>query len=241
MRLMRGGQSKAGGTRGAAHRAAHRAALGEDGSLRLALDDREERLPWLQGEEGEGDEQADGVDSGRIVAFTLALLVVLAVLAGVGWWLWQGGMAAPEADGSIIAAPQGPYKMRAADTGGNEVAGTGATSFEVGEGLNLPGRIADEPAPVAAAAGESEAAGAEVAGGVGVQIGAYPTREAAQAGWQQLHARLEPLHGRSHRIVEGTSDSAPVFRLQVVAPGMAAAQDLCRSLRTVGGDCQVKP
>jgi hypothetical protein len=76
--------------------------------------------------------------------------------------------------------------------------------------------------------------------GVGVQIGAYPTREAAQAGWLQLSTRLEPLRGRGHRILEGTADSGTIFRLQVVTESDVAARQLCATLRQAGGDCQVK-
>ena len=238
MRLMGGGE---GGARGAAHRAA----VAKDGSLLLALEDGEERLPWLGGEDEDEDEEAP-VDGSRVAAFALGLLLVLAVLAGAAFWLWQERNAAPPADGSIIEAPEGPYKVRPSGRGAAVVAGTGSASFKVGEGESVEGRIASEPVPVVsteAGEGEDEDMGAGEApdlSGVGVQIGAYPTREAAQAGWQQLHQRLEPLHGHSHRILEGTSDSAPVFRLQAVTPSLTAAQDLCRSLREVGGDCQVK-
>ncbi len=230
---------------------AHRAEVAEDGSLRLALEEGAERLPWLQGEEDEEDE-VPGPEAGRILAFALGLLLVLAVLAGGGWWLWQEhANAVAAADGSIIAAPAGPYKMRPADAGGQEVAGTGATSFQVAEGRQVEGRIASEPTDTAGSMVPAAVSGAPVAsgagagvgasyGGFGVQIGAYPTREAALAGWQQMSTRLPPLGGRTHRILEGTSDSAPVFRLQVVAAGLAEARDLCRQLRAAGGDCQVK-
>ena len=76
--------------------------------------------------------------------------------------------------------------------------------------------------------------------GVGVQIGAYPTKEAAQAGWSQLSGRMEVLRGRSHRIMEGAADSGTIFRLQVVTESEAAARQLCATLRQSGGDCQVK-
>ena len=76
--------------------------------------------------------------------------------------------------------------------------------------------------------------------GIGVQVGAYSSRAAAEAGWQQLTARLEPLHGHSHRILEGTADSGTVFRLQAVAGSAEEADTLCRAIKASGGDCQVK-
>ncbi len=73
-----------------------------------------------------------------------------------------------------------------------------------------------------------------------MQVGAYSSREAAEAGWTALTARLAPLEGRSHRVVEGRADSGRIFRLQAVAGSAAEADALCRSLRAAGGDCQVK-
>jgi hypothetical protein len=76
--------------------------------------------------------------------------------------------------------------------------------------------------------------------GIGVQVGAYSTRAAAEAGWTQLSGRIEPLQGRSHRVVEGTADSGTIYRLQAVAGTVAEADALCRSIKASGGDCQVK-
>jgi len=235
MRLMGGGQDRT-----------HRAAVDDDGSLRLALEPGDERLPWLEGEE-EDDEPE--FDRGRIMAVAFALLLFLLVLVGVAWWLWAGrGAQELAADGSVIEAPDGPYKVRPRNAGGREVLGTGDTSFAVAEGVRVEGQVASNapPPPPPAAAGAAEPATGEAATGgaqvpgVGVQIGAYPTREAAQAGWSQMSSRLELLRGRGHRILEGRVDSGPVFRLQVVAESEGAARQLCAMLRQEGGDCQVK-
>src|SRR5690606_40020966 len=70
----------------------------------LELDD-DERLPWLESADDEGDEQ--GVDAGRIVGFVLIALLVLAVLLGGGWYLLKGrGNPELVADGSTIEAPE---------------------------------------------------------------------------------------------------------------------------------------
>jgi len=198
----------------------------EDGTLRLALED--EQHPWLDGDE---DEDA-GVDTARVARAGLATLVVLLALGLAGWWLLVGpGDAAPEADGSLIEAPAGPYKVRPADPGGRTVEGTGDTSFQVAEGRAVEGRIDRTRAVVAAPPAE---------GLVGVQIGAYPTKEAAQASWQQMAVRLEVLQGRTHRVVEGRADSGVVWWLQVVTGSAPEARDFCAALRREGGDCQVK-
>jgi hypothetical protein len=73
-----------------------------------------------------------------------------------------------------------------------------------------------------------------------VQVGAYASRAAAEAGWATLTARIGALHGRSHRIVQGTVDGSTVYRLQAVAGTVDDANALCRAIKSEGGDCQVK-
>lgn len=204
----------------------------EDGTLRLALED--EQHPWLDGDE---DEDA-GLDTARIARAGIATLVVLLALSLAGWWLLVGpGEAAPEADGSLIEAPAGPYKVRPPERGGRTVEGTGDTSFQVAEGRTVEARIDRTRVPVTPA---SATATPQPTGLVGVQIGAFPTKEAAEAGWQQMVVRLQILQGRSHRVVEGRADSDVIWWLQVVAGSVPEARDLCTALRREGGDCQVK-
>ena len=78
------------------------------------------------------------------------------------------------------------------------------------------------------------------ASGVGVQVGAYSSRDAAEAGWSTLSGRIPALQGRNHRVVQGTADSGTIYRLQAVAGTVAEAETLCRSIKSQGGDCQVK-
>jgi len=227
----------------------------------LTLTGEEDALPWLAGGEEYEDEQGGGTDY-RILAFALLALVLL---GGILWGAKSffdgqtGGSGAAVADGSTIAAPPGDYKERPADPGGQDVAGTGDVAYEVGEGVTREGRVGTPPAGAAAqpsidigpnAAGSAAAPGAvatrapstaaAAAGGVGVQVGAYQSRESAETGWQQLAGRFSALQGVNHRIVEGTIDSGTIYRLQAVAANGAAADALCRSIRGAGGDCQVK-
>jgi hypothetical protein len=209
----------------------------------LALADGEERLPWL---ESDDDDEQPGVDTGRLVAFAAVGLLAVVLAVGALWWFTRDSTDEElVADGSTIEAPDEPYRTRPADPGGTEVAGTGDTSFEVAEGETVEGHIAgsgDSPAPsIDRDQGDAPAAAPSAAsGGVGVQVGAYSSRAAAETGWSQLSGRIDALQGRSHRIVQGTADSGTIFRLQAVASTGAEADTLCRSIRADGGDCQVK-
>lgn len=202
-----------------------------------------ERLPWL---ESDDEDEESPIDTSRIVAFAVAGLVVLGIVAGALWWtLGKPAEQRLVADGSIIEAPDEPYRMRPEDPGGMQVAGTGDTSFEVAEGRRVDARIAaiEPPASIDvehAGEGEAEPAPAPAPVGIGVQVGAYSTRTQAEAGWSTLVSRMEPLQGRSHRVVEGMTDSGRVFRLQAVAGDLADANALCSAIKAAGGDCQVK-
>lgn len=203
----------------------------------LTFADEDERLPWLEAD----DDYDDGaVPAARMVAFVLGSLVLLALIIGGGYWLLRGGPdEAMVADGSTIEAPDGPYKQRPDDPGGATAPGTGDTSFEVAEGRSAGSRVATDNA-AARPSIDTEQQGAAGSGGVGVQVGAYSTRASAEQGWQQLAGRHEALSGVNHRVLEGTVDGSPIFRLQAVASSSASARDLCASLRASGADCQVK-
>ena len=75
---------------------------------------------------------------------------------------------------------------------------------------------------------------------LGVQVGAYSSREAAETGWSTLSARIESLQGRNHRVLQGTADSGTIYRLQALAGTASEAETLCRTIKSQGGDCQVK-
>lgn len=210
---------------------------------RLALSDDDERLPWL--ESGDFDAEESRWDSGRLFGFALLALLVLAAAAAGYWWYssreTSGGL---QPVGTTIAAPEGPYKVRPADPGGKTFEGTGDTSFAVGEGQGKEGRLAAKPAaapsPEAVASDAPPVAAAPQASSVGVQVGAYASNAAAQAGWQTLLRQTDKLAGISHRIVEGQADIGKVYRLQAVTGDLASAKGLCAALKADGVACTVK-
>ena len=206
----------------------------------LAFAHEDERLPWLEADDDAGEA---GVDTGRVVAFVIGALVLLGLVIGALWWFFRDHSdTAVVADGSTIAAPAGPYKPRPTDPGGAEAVGTGNTSFAVAEGRGPDGRVVtrDEAARPSIDREQASGSATPAAASVGVQVGAYSSRDRAEAGWSTLSTRYPALDGVSHRIVEGTVDGSPIFRLQAVAGDVKAAQALCSAVQSQGGDCQVK-
>lgn len=225
--------------------------LPDDGELDLADTDS---LPWLESDEE--DEDAGGLDVMQIVGFVALLLAVLGAVVG-GVWFVSNRVAGQEAvaDGSVIAAPEGPIKQRPDDPGGKEFAGTGNVAPVVGEGGSRPATVAEAPmpplpgaSPVATpSAGATKAVPATTptptappVAGTGVQLAAYGTRARAEEGWTQVSRRTEALKGVKYRIVEGKVDIGTVYRLQAVAGSRAEADRLCAALKADGVDCQVK-
>ena len=234
--------------------------LGRDeGELDLADTDS---LPWLESDEQ--DDDAGGLDTGQILAFLAGLVLLLGAVVG-GVWYVSNRAAGGEvvADGSIIAAPEGPIKERPEEAGGKEFAGTGSVAPIVGEGGSRPAVVAEKPvtpplpgapalpgakpsptpAPTAAAGTKAPAPAptpAPVAEGVGVQLAAYGTRARAEEGWTQISRRTPLLSGVKYRVVEGKVDIGTVYRLQAVTGSRAEADRLCAALKTDGLDCQVK-
>ena len=217
----------------------------------LELADDEESLPWLDSDYD--DEEEGGYDTGRLIGVAMFGLLFIA-LGFAGYWLYsnRGGDSAQLADGSTIEAPAGPIKERPEDAGGRIFEGTGNVAPAVGEGQTREGRLADgkiaRPSIAAAGSraddgdsgqpGESAAAGE---GGVGVQVGAYNSREGAETGWATLNRQTDKLAGVRHRVVTGQVDGTTVYRLQAVPGDLAAARALCTALKADGLACQVKP
>jgi len=74
-----------------------------------------------------------------------------------------------------------------------------------------------------------------------VQVGAFSSRDAAEAGWTKLGSQAGgALSGVSHRVIAGNADNGTIYRLQAVAPDAAAANALCGKLKSAGISCQVK-
>ena len=220
----------------------------------LALENPEERLPWLESDDD--GEDAAGFDTGRLIGLGLLLLIARVLVVGAVWFIANRGLSnEPAPDGSLIAAPETPYKERPANPGGKTFAGTGDTSYAVGAGKEVQGKLATAaPTPPAAVAlatptatasaqpapSPSPAAEAGLPPGTAVQVGAYSTRADAEAGWRRLNGQTDALSGVSHRIIMGRADIGTVYRLQAAGGSKAGAVALCERLKSAGIACQVK-
>jgi hypothetical protein len=207
----------------------------------LALNDEDEKLPWLESSDDEEfeEEASDWGQTARLAI--LAVLALGAIVGGIYWATHRNPDPALMADGTVVPADDKPYKEAPKDPGGKTFDGTGDTSFAVSEGQTRPGQIAGAPAPAPAVAKPGAAPAAPAAGGVGVQVGAFSSKDKAEAAWTQLGSKAGgTLSGVTHRVVQGTAEAGTVYRLQAVAPDAAAAQALCGKLKAAGISCQVK-
>lgn len=228
----------------------------DDSDAALGLADTD-NLPWLESDED--DEDAGGLDAGQIMLFAAGMVALLAAVVGGVWYVSNtAGGGELVADGSVIAAPEGPIKQRPDNPGGKEFAGTGNVAPVVGEGGSRPAVVADaglpplpgDPAKPAAAPTAAatkpvpvtapSAAAAPATGGVGVQLAAYGTRARAEQGWTDAQKRTAALSGVKYRVVEGKVDIGTVYRLQAVVGSRAEAEQLCAALKSDGVDCQIK-
>jgi SPOR domain len=216
---------------------------------RLALEDEEERLPWLESPDDEDYSDYEGGDNTRMLGFFVMGLIALGVLVGAIWWAsHRNADPALVADGSTVPAPPGPYKEAPKDPGGKTFDGTGDSSFAVSEGQTRPAQLGGStpsatPSPVTTTIKPVPAMPAPTAasGGVGVQVGAFSSKALAEAGWAKLVNQAGgALSGLSHRVIEGKADNGTIFRLQAVAGDTATAQTLCGKLKAAGIACQVK-
>jgi hypothetical protein len=236
----------------------------DDQPEQLDLVDEDASLPWLEGDD-DFEEEAGG--GSFLMLAVLALGALALIIGGIWWFTRERGDSEMVADGSLIEAPDAPYKEKPEDPGGKTFEGTGDTSYAVSEGEMRQVQLGDgnetpkpgfeavnapaaAPAPAAKApaapskaatpAASAPASSASASTGPGVQVGAYSSRSAAEAGWTRLTGAHSSLSGMKYRVVEGKADIGTVYRLQALPGDAAAARSLCAKLKAAGQDCAVK-
>jgi hypothetical protein len=214
----------------------------------------EDRLPWLEAVE----EEERGPSPGKLIAAVLVGLVAIGII--VGGLFWLGNRASGGGGEELIASP-GDYKMPAPEPGGMKVDNEGTSQVKAAEGteqtasvnpnarpeapVNQPAQPA--PQPPAAAPKQSQAQPqaqrpapqqpapqqARLTGPT-IQVGAYPSAEAANSEWARLSQRYPYLRSLQHGVMVHQRGGQTFYRLRA-AGGEAPA--VCRRLRAAGQPC----
>jgi hypothetical protein len=216
----------------------------------------EDRLPWLEAVESEDD--GEGVSSGKLIAFMLAGLAAIGLVVGGVWWL-RNQEAEPQGDGTLIAAPQGDYKVKPEAPGGMKVEGQGDSAFAASEGAEANGKVdtmaqpeapvaVQKPAPIAAkpaiAAKRAVTTPMPPSGGklvppapsgTLIQLGAYNSEAIANNAWRVLVAKTPALANLPKSVVTATVGGKTYYRLRANAGSPANAAALCGQV----GNCMV--
>ncbi len=224
--------------------------------------DEDDRLPWLEAVEEEGE---TGPSALKLI---VAVLIGLAAIGGiVGGIFWLGNRDSAENRGpETIAAPEGPYKVKPDSPGGMKVEGQGATAFDAAQGgtpnasidtdavpeapvtaqPGAPAPAAKEPpllkapppsnAPAPRAATPAAPPPAAPAAGPGgtIQLGAFPNAATAEKAWKALSGRFAYLAPLSHSVVSANVNGRTYYRLRATGPGAAA---ICGRLKVAGEQC----
>jgi hypothetical protein len=117
-----------------------------------------DRLPWLEPVE---DDRARRGGAGKLIATLLVVLLIVGLVAGGVLWLRAGGKGA--GSGELIAAPQGPYKVKPDQPGGMKVEGEGETAFAASDGRETDAAIDLSAIPETPVAGAGSVTSADAA------------------------------------------------------------------------------
>ena len=224
--------------------------------IRADAADNDDRLPWLEAVDEEDERSGPSVLK-LIVAVLIGLAAIGGIVGGIFWLMNRDDAPAAGADGELIAAPDGDYKVRPDDPGGMTVEGEGDTAFAASEGADPKGAIDTSKmpeAPVTAgtpatapreepllkapeptnAPAETPAPAQPAAGGATVQLGAFPSAASAEKAWKALSGRFSYLAPLSHSVVSAQVNGKTWYRLRATGPG---AENVCGRLRVAGENC----
>ena len=211
----------------------------------------EDRLPWLEAvEEEEGG--GDGPSVAKLIAAIVIGLVAIGVI--VGGLFWLGNRGEPGANGEVIAAPEGEYKVRPDDPGGMNFSGEGDVAAAASTGQTPQGNLnvnavseppvtqappapAPAPAPPPPAPRPAPApAPPPAASGPTIQLGAFSSQASANRAWSALSGRFRYLAPLSHNVVSAQVGGRTLYRLRARGPDAAG---ICRRLQVAGEACSV--
>jgi hypothetical protein len=228
--------------------------------------DDDDRLPWL--EAVDEDDTRDGPSAAKLIAFVVIGLVAIGLIVGGLFWMGNrgdSGAGGAGTDDTLIAAPEGDYKVKPDDPGGMKVEGQGGTALAASEGAEPKGRInvnamaeapvtaqpkaaqpspaptptqvAQAPArPTPAPAATPAAQPAAAGGGATIQLGAFDSAATANSAWKALSGRFKYLAPLSQSVMTAEVKGKTYYRLRASGPG---ARDICRRLEVAGETCIV--
>ena len=215
--------------------------------------DNEDRLPWLEAVEEDGDNEGPSA-----LKLIVAVLIGLAAIGGiVGGIFWMGSRdGAEHRDAELIKAPEGDYKVRPDDPGGMAVEGEGDSAFVASTGADPKGQINTDAVPEAPVAANPPAAQPKqqqpaattpaprqepilkapppTNAGPAIQLGAFSSQAGASNAWKALSGRFSYLAPLSHSIVPVSTGGKTLYRLRASGPGSA---NICGRLRVAGESC----
>ncbi|HEX8125384.1 MAG TPA: SPOR domain-containing protein [Allosphingosinicella sp.] len=219
--------------------------------------DNDDRLPWLEAVEEEGGESGPSALK-LIVAVLIGLAAIGGIVGGIFWMSNRDGAGngAPE----VIAAADGPYKVKPDSPGGMKVEGQGETAFDAAQGgtpnasidtsavaeapvtpqPKAPAAAEKEPAliqapaPTNAPAAKDVPAPAAAGGGATIQLGAFPSGAAAEKAWKAMSGRFAYLAPLSHSVVQANVNGKTYYRLRASGAGAAG---ICGRLKVAGEQC----
>lgn len=210
----------------------------------------EDRLPWLEAVEEE--EREEGPSAAKLIAWIVVGLIAIAVI--VGGLFWAGNRGQPGANGELIAAPEGDYKVKPGDPGGMAVEGEGDTAFAASEGAEPKGQLntsavpetpvtrtppaqqAQPKAPPAQRPAPAQPAPQPQAAGPTIQLGAFSTQAGANRAWTALSGRFRYLSPLSHSVVPVQAGGRTLYRLRASGADSAG---ICRRLQVAGEACSI--
>jgi len=117
-----------------------------------------ERLPWLEPVEDEDEVEEVGGFGGLVIVGLIALAAIVLVVAGIVWYRHSRAQTADI--GTLIQAPDTPYKVRPTNAGGMEITSAGAVAEKTGVGgdINSPIDLTGLPEQPIVGPGSSQAA-----------------------------------------------------------------------------------
>ena len=219
----------------------------------------EDRLPWLEAVE----EDERGPSPGKLIAAVLVGLVAIGIIVGGLFWLGNraagggseeviaspgdykvpapepGGMKVDNGSSSQAAASEGTEQTASVnpnarpETPVNQPAAPQAQPQPQPQGQPAQPQ-AQRPQPQAQPQAQPQPQRQAQLSGPTIQVGAYPSAEAANGEWARLTQRYPYLRGLQHAVMTHQRGGQTFYRLRAAGND---ASGVCRRLRSAGQPC----